>query len=231
MIRKIIKNTSFSHSYQPLYRIKGMVELGAEFLFRAEYGNPEEIFQMAKEKNQLFELDTKSIYKALHTNFAHLARNGLAFINIYPSTIIHREFLTFIRNLLEHFPGTAQKIVFEIIETEKIADLALLKERINYLKSCGFRVAMDDVGMGWSSLSLIIELEPEFIKLDRYFSIDLATNCKKQKMIQLLLSYFQETNTNVILEGIETTMDLHTALSLDVPYCQGYLLAMPQPVS
>ncbi len=230
MIRELIEKTAFSHSYQPLYRVEDMLEWGAEFLFRTKNGHPEQIFQMAKEKNQLFELDTKSIYTSLRARFTHLTLNGYAFVNIYPSTILHKEFQSFIRNLLEEFPNSAQKIVFEIIETEKTTDLNLLKERIHYLKTCGFQIAMDDVGMGWSSLSLMIELEPDFIKLDRYFSIDLAASSKKQKMIQLLLHYFHGTETTIILEGIETTKDLHTAQTLGVNYCQGYLLAMPKPI-
>lgn len=230
MIRELIANASFSHSYQPLYKMEGLSELGAEFLFRVDQGNPESIFQMAKTENQLFELDTMSIDKAIHTYVLQDAVQGFAFINVYPSTVIHQKFLSFIRTLLEEFPDIAQHIVFEIIETEKTSDLELLKKRIHYLKKCGFQIAMDDVGKGWSSLSLMIELEPEYIKLDRYFSIDLASSWKKQKMIKLLLTYFEETHTRVILEGIETRMDLDTAHAIGVPFCQGYFLAMPEPV-
>lgn len=230
MIHNLIKNASFSHSYQHLYRLDGLEELGVELLFRVEFGNPEQVFEMAKAENKLFELDTLSVYKAIRTFFEHSALKGLVFINIYPSTILHKKFLSFIRNLIEEFPELPQQVVFEIIETEKTDDLELLKMRIRYLKKCGFQIAVDDVGKGWSSLSMIIEMEPDFIKLDRYFAIELAVSPKKQKMIQLLLDFFKDTETKVILEGVETTMDLNAAKSLGILFCQGYLLGMPKPI-
>ena len=230
MIAELIETASFSHASQQLYRTEGLSEVGAEYLFRVDDRSPETIFQLAKEENRLFELDTLSIYKAVYSYFSYQELRGFAFINIYPSTIMHAGFLSFIRNLLEDFPSAPQHVILEIIESEQASNLPLFKERIDYLRQCGFQIAIDDVGKGWSSLSLIIELEPEFIKLDRYFSIDLASSLKKQKMIRLLLAYFADSNTSVVLEGIETTADLQTARSLGVPFCQGYLLAMPEPV-
>lgn len=232
MIHEMIEKDAFSHSYQYLYQMECLTPIGAELLFRAEYGNPEFIFQMAREENKLYELDTKSINKAIKTYYSqeHQHLDGLLFINIYPSTILHHEFPSFAFHLLERFPESYKHIIFEIIETEKTNNLQLLKERIQLLKKCGYQVAMDDVGKGWSSLSLMIELKPDFIKLDRYFSIDLANTEQKQKMIKLLLDYYEGTGTRIVLEGIETKKDLTMAQSLGVHLCQGYYLSMPTPL-
>jgi EAL domain-containing protein (putative c-di-GMP-specific phosphodiesterase class I) len=232
MIQKIIEKNDFSHFYQYLYKTECMSVLGVEFLFRSKAGNPEFIFQMAREENKLFELDTKSISRAFQTFYSQkqITIDGLLFINIFPSTILHPTFPSFIAHLLDCFPESCKNVVFEMIETEKVSNEERLKERIHFLQCCGFKIAVDDVGKGWSSLSIIIELEPDFIKLDRYFSIDLAKTSKKQKMIQLLLHYFEGTETKVILEGIETSSDLQMAQSLGVHFCQGYLLSRPIPL-
>ncbi|MEH7386552.1 EAL domain-containing protein, partial [Bacillus sp. JJ1521] len=76
----------------------------------------------------------------------------------------------------------------------------------------------------------IIELEPNYLKLDRIFSINLAKSSQKQKMISLLLQYFQETDTKIILEGVETNEELQMAKTLGIELCQGYLLSRPQPI-
>lgn len=233
MIQGLIEKDEFTHSYQYLYRLENMSAIGAEFLFRAEQGNPEFIFQMARETKKLYELDTKSIDKALQTYYSQQTipiDDGLLFINICPSTILHNQFPSFVAHLVEQFPQSCKNVVFEICESEKASSEKLLIERINFLKKLGYKIAVDDVGKGWSSLNLIIELDLDFIKLDRYFSIDLAESPKKQKMIQLLLNFFRNTKTRLVIEGIETSPDLQMAQSLGVHFCQGYLLSKPMPV-
>lgn len=228
----MIEKSSFSHYYQHIYKTDCSAVIGSELLFRAEEGNPEFIFQMAREENKLFELDTKSINKAFQSYFSQnqISLDGILFVNIFPSTVIHSKFPSFVAHLLDRFPESRENVVFEIIETERISNEYKLKERIHFLKNCGFRIAVDDVGNGWSSLSLIIELEPEFIKLDRYFSIDLAQTPKKQIMINLLLHYVEGAKMKMILEGIEASPDLRMAQSLGVHFCQGYLLSKPTPL-
>ncbi|HJV16846.1 MAG TPA: EAL domain-containing protein [Bacillales bacterium] len=230
MIHEIIEKNDFFHCYQHLYKLKCMSAIGAELLLRTEMGNPEFIFQLAREENKLFELDTKSIDRAFQTFFSQQEIVGLLFSNIFPSTILHPNFPSFVAYLLEHYPNLSKNVVFEIIETEKVDDEEKLKEKVQFLKKWGFQIAVDDVGKGWSSLCLIIELEPDFIKLDRYFSIDLANSAKKQKMIKLLLHFFEDTDTKMILEGIETSSDLRMAQSLGIHFCQGYLLSKPMPL-
>jgi EAL domain-containing protein (putative c-di-GMP-specific phosphodiesterase class I) len=230
MIHDMIEKNDFFHCYQHLYKTECMSTIGAELLLRTEIGNPESVFQMAREEKKLFELDTRSIDRAFQTYYSQKEIDGLLFINIFPSTIMHTQFPSFIAHLLECHPESYKNVVFEIIETEKVNNEEVLKERIEFLKKCGFQIAVDDVGKGWSSLCLIIELEPDFIKLDRYFSIDLAIMPKKQKMIQLLLHYFEDTKTKMILEGVETSPDLRMAQTLGIHFCQGYLLSKPLPL-
>jgi EAL domain-containing protein (putative c-di-GMP-specific phosphodiesterase class I) len=74
---------------------------------------------------------------------------------------------------------------------------------------------------------MILELEPDFIKLDRLFSLDLSKSTSKQKMISLFVEYCKN-NTKLILEGIETPEDLAIAKCLGVDIGQGYVLDMPK---
>lgn len=223
-----IEEKQFYHVYQPVFSLNKNEMVGSEFLLRSKMNTPDVIFEQAKKANRLYELDTSSIYYALltYSSMGHSVE-GLLFFNIFPSSLVNPKFPDFLKKLLLEFPELCPKIVLEVNETEQ-ADAKLFIERIQLLKEYGFLVAIDDVGKGWSSLTRIIELDPDFIKLDLYFAQSLANSKKKQEMIQTIAKYCESNNIQIILEGIETEEDLLMAKTLQVQYGQGYLLCKPQ---
>lgn len=228
-IHDLIEKGSFSHYFQGLFNTRNLERIGGEALFRSELGAPDVIFQKAKTANKLYELETMSISKILNSyNLQESALKELIFINIFPSTILHPQFLSFIVDITKRYEKN--KIVFEIIETEFVENISTLKERIKFLKDLGYLIALDDVGKGWSSLNMIIELEPDYLKLDRYFSINLSKSNSKQEMIKSIIHYTQYSKSKVVLEGIEQETDLAIAKLLGVHICQGFLLEKPQPI-
>lgn len=102
---------------------------------------------------------------------------------------------------------------------------------VHLLKDKGYAIAIDDFGKGESSLQTVIELEPDFVKLDRYYAVKLSASIKKQNEIQMLLKLCQQKNMKLILEGIEEPTDLAMAKLLGVHLGQGYLLGEPLPIS
>src|SRR5690606_28936871 len=118
-----------------------------------------------------------------------------------------------------------------INESEKISDIDLLRKAIRFLRTNGFSVALDDLGKGEFSIQTVMELEPDFVKLDRYYSIDLSNSIEKQNEIQMILDVCQQKNIYLVLEGIEEPKDLAMAKKLGVHLGQGYLLGRPLPVS
>lgn len=231
-IHKLIETNDFFHYSQGLFKTSDRTKVGNEILFRSKIGNPDVIFQEAQAVKRLYELEKKSIFKSLNTYFSKLdSFEERLFINIYPSTLLNHNFLDFINEILYHFPIKKEMIVFEILESEQIECMSLLKERVHFLKDMGFLIAMDDVGKGWSSSNMIIEIEPHYIKLDHYFSIDLAGSKPKQEMIKFFLQYAKQFNIQVVIEGIEYESDLEMAKHLGIPICQGFFLEKPKPMA
>lgn len=231
-IYQLIEKDDFYHCSQSLYSANDWSRIGAEILLRSKLGETDLIFSQAKIVKKLFELETKSIFKVLKTY--HSEENtlkDLLFINIFPSTILHQDFPTFIKKMSTDFPAQRQSIVFEIVNTDYVEDISSLKERINLLKELGYLIAIDDVGKGWSTLDMIIELEPHYIKLDRFFSRNLSNSKQKQQMIKSLINYAHNSDIQVVLVGIEQEMDLSIAKYLGVDICQGFLLDKPKPIS
>jgi EAL domain-containing protein (putative c-di-GMP-specific phosphodiesterase class I) len=232
-IKELIEEQRFEHVYQPLWDLSNWKIFGYESLIRIVNGgsvhNIEHLFQMAREQGCLYELDTTSIKNSIfHFPFSKQDKK-LLFLNIYPSTILHDRFKRFLNDLVAHFPAIEGQIVFELNETkdeEEVWEISELKERIRMIKEYGFYLAIDDVGKGASALQKIIEFQPDYIKLDRYFAKDLAMNKEKQRIVALLASYCQEKIV-LVLEGIEKEVDLAQAKLLKVPAAQGYLLGKP----
>jgi EAL domain-containing protein (putative c-di-GMP-specific phosphodiesterase class I) len=223
----------FEHVYQPLWNLTTWNIFGYEALLRFKdkrFGNVESLFQSAREEGHLYELDIAAIDSAIACFPFDRLNKELLFVNIYPSTILHEQFLSFLNCLLNKYPAISNQLVFELNETkfeEEIWEVSELKERIQVIKNCGIYIAIDDVGKGASTLQKIIEFQPDYIKLDRYFAKELASNPEKQRMVALLANYC-DSKITLVLEGIETEMDLAQAKLLKVPAAQGYILGEPQ---
>lgn len=230
-LEKLLQNECFSHVYQPIYHLDKWGVLGIESFFRSEfYANPEHVFQLAKKTNNLYKLDTQSIFKSISKFYNHHKMNDkLLFVNVFPSTLLNPGFFSFLDDLLKQVTITCDQIILEINEEEKVEDMRSLCKVVSDLRSYGFLIAIDDMGKGESALPKIIELEPDFIKLDRYFSTNLSDSNKKQQFIQLLLN-FSNSYSQIILEGIEKPEDLAMAKALGIPFVQGFLLGKPEEI-
>lgn len=180
----------------------------------------------------LFEMDIYSIKNSIE-NFPFFSMyNPLLFLNIYPSTLLHSEFEGFIKDLVREHSYLIGRVVFELNETLEeyhTWDIPELKEKVSLIKNHGFYVALDDVGQGAATLQHIIEMKPNYIKLDKYFSKELAESKEKQALISFFTEY--RNQSILILEGIEREIDLAQAILLNVQIAQGYLLGKPEPLA
>jgi EAL domain-containing protein (putative c-di-GMP-specific phosphodiesterase class I) len=228
---KLLHNESFYHVYQPIYHLFEWQVLGFEAFFRSElYLNPEHVFQLAMKTNNLYELDILSVFKSISSFYdQYKVDKKLLFVNVFPSTLLNPDFFSFLDHLLNQLTINCHQIVLEINESKKIEDMNSFCKAVSQLRNFGFLIAIDDVGKGNSDLQKIIELEPDFIKLDRYFSVDLSKSNKKQRLIRFLLD-FSKDHSQIILEGIEKPEDLATAKALGISIAQGFLLGKPENI-
>lgn len=215
---------SITHWFQPIYHLRTNDILGYEALLRDAsllQVSPAEIFREAAKNNSLALLDLISIKSAW--DLFGLKSNPL-FINIFPSTMLEVDFASWWDM---HIPP-ATNVVLELLENEPIRDWSGLKIITKELQARGVKIAIDDMCAGYSFFQQWVELEPDFIKLDRYFAQNLSTNLRKQKIVRSLIDLFSET-VKIIIEGVEETEDLVVIKELGIPYAQGYLLGRPSP--
>jgi EAL domain-containing protein (putative c-di-GMP-specific phosphodiesterase class I)/putative methionine-R-sulfoxide reductase with GAF domain len=142
-------------------------------------------------------------------------------VNAGPDTFCSPELL----GLLE--TSTPSRIVVELTEHVAIEDVPALHQACKELRTLGAEVAIDDTGTGFASLSLVLEVAPEFIKLDRELTSNIDLDPVRRSLAHALVAFGSETGAEVIAEGIETAAELEVLIDLGVTYGQGFYLGRP----
>ena len=89
---------------------------------------------------------------------------------------------------------------------------------------------MDDAGSGYSGLNQLVNLRPDFIKLDIFLTRDIASDCVKRALATAMLGFANEVDATIIAEGAENAETVRALEVLGVDYVQGYYFGLPQPV-
>jgi EAL domain-containing protein (putative c-di-GMP-specific phosphodiesterase class I) len=147
------------------------------------------------------------------------------FINVHPQDLSDEQRLEAETPLLPW----ARRIVLEVTETEAIRDYERARTRIQSLREHGFRVALDDLGSGYSSLNLLAQLEPDFVKLDMELVRGVRMGGRTARLVKHLVEFCHGEGFMTVAEGIETEEELASVSQLGVDLVQGYLLARPEP--
>ncbi|HYV16218.1 MAG TPA: EAL domain-containing protein [Conexibacter sp.] len=120
-------------------------------------------------------------------------------------------------------------LVLEVTEEALVRDYAELQSAVQPLLERGVRIAVDDMGAGYSGLRHAIDLHPTYLKLDRALVQGIDRDPKRAALVDALLRYAQHAGSHILAEGVETEGELVTLVRLGVPFAQGYLLARPAP--
>ncbi len=115
------------------------------------------------------------------------------------------------------------------ITEEAILDPALADAQLKRLEEAGYKLAVDDFGMGHSSLAYLISLKVDRLKIDRSFVKDVARSETNQKLITAMVSLGQSLGLDIVVEGVETAEDATVLARLGCTMAQGYLFARPMP--
>ena len=222
-----VANILASHAYEPVFQpiVDMMLDkvVGYEALTRFNDGSdPEAVFAEAAAVHKGIALEGAVLGAAL---VASKALPSAAWLNVNASP----EFILS-GGLLRHLTsGSTRLIVVEVTEHEAVVDYTAFRAAITALGP-RVRLAVDDMGTGFTSLRHILELHPAFVKLDRWLVSGLESDEARQAMIVGLKHFATKTGCRLIAEGIETDREIEVLRSLDIHLGQGYALGRPQAV-
>lgn len=231
VLEYILDNGEITTLFQPIFDISNHTILGYEALSRGPKNSPLEmpnkLFAVAHEHGLISELELLCRSKAIE-NFVKLALQGKLFLNVSPKILLdpcHPKGETL--HLIEQFGLAANRVVIEVTEQEKVDDGFLLLKTIAHYRELGFTIAIDDLGAGYSGLKQWSELQPNYVKIDRYF-IDYCDQSEvKKEFLKSITVLARATNTSVIAEGIERPEELALVEGLGIKNVQGFLLEKP----
>ncbi len=142
-------------------------------------------------------------------------------VNAGPDTFCSSELI----DLLE--TSTSNRMVVELTEHVSIADYPSLHRACKRLRAIGAEVAIDDTGTGFASLSLVLEVAPEVIKLDRELTANINMDPVRRALASALVTFGREIGSRVVAEGVETAAELEVLTDLGIGYGQGFYLGRP----
>jgi len=220
--------------YEPVVEVATRTVYGYEALARGPAGSPlhspAALFRLAEEEDLLFELDCLCRQSALE-GALDLPGNAKLFLNIRPTTIHDPNFREdALRRTLERWKLSPSDVVFEISEQESIGNFSIFREIRDYYGKLGFQIALDDTGSGYASLEAVMELCPEFIKVDRAFVKGIDLDPSRQELLRALQGMAEPIGARIIGEGLDTLEELETLGRLGIPYGQGWLFGKPHPL-
>ena len=119
------------------------------------------------------------------------------------------------------------RLIFEIVEAEKILSPEHMLNIVHEYRICGFKVAIDDYGAGWSNLNLLADLPTDIVKLDMALTRNLHRRPRAAAIVKSTVDLCRSLNTEVIAEGVETIEEYNLLRDSGIRLMQGYLLAKP----
>ncbi|WP_169720890.1 EAL domain-containing protein [Alteribacter aurantiacus] len=228
---KIIQEKLFRSFLQPIVRAEDEEVYGYEFLLRPRsqlyHFNPGELFAFSQKAGMHAMLDGEARMNAIRTSSMMLDHGLKRFINFLPSSIYDPEFcLKTTFQAVEEYQIRPEDLVFEVVETEEIENMKHLKKILNYYRNAGVKVALDDLGSGYSTIDVMSELTPDFAKLDRELIRGCHKSKSKQKEIQTISQVAQNIGVTLLAEGIESEEEW-AFLRTKVDLGQGYYFGKP----
>jgi EAL domain-containing protein (putative c-di-GMP-specific phosphodiesterase class I)/CheY-like chemotaxis protein len=213
--------------YQPIVSWSTRSVYGYEAFVRSQeatLSTPATLFDAADRLGRVSELS--AAIRALCSQPLSLApASAVLCVNIHTHDLLDDELFDE-RGL---FSGCADRIVLEVTERARLEEIPEVQQRITRLRQLCFRVALDDVGVGYAGLSSFVMLDPDVIKLDRALVHELDTSQTKRRLVHSMAQLCGELGMQVIAEGVETAAERDALVDMGVDLLQGYIFSEPAP--
>ncbi len=232
-IAEAVDEAQLDAHYQPVVSLATGAVYGFEGLVRGRHAgwqSPGELFAAAAEAGLTTQLDLMARRRVVR-GFADLVLDGKLFINTLPSSLLDPGVTAYsVAAFLEKLNLRPERLVIEVGESQPMHDLDAIKKSLTVLRSLGFQIAIDDLGEAYASLSLWLELRPDYVKIDKRFVQDVHRDSFKMQFVRAIQQISETTGTKLIAEGIEAEAELIALRDLGISYAQGFFLGRPVAV-
>ncbi len=220
--------------YQPIVDLQTGQVIGVEVLARLTDGKqiiPPAQFLPGMGVRALEELLFASLPLGLSVLAACAATHPELTIsfNVSPTVMLQPRFQERLLRVLAQSRTDARRVVLEVLEDDDFLSLDMARTQLALLHECGLRIALDDVGSGYSSLARMRDLPIQIIKLDQGFVRDLQRQPEHLQFVAAMQSLARGLRADLVVEGVETTAILDALGVMGIGAAQGYAIARPMP--
>jgi diguanylate cyclase (GGDEF)-like protein len=221
---------------QPVMDLASSRLAGAEALVRWQHPDrgllhPPAFIELAEETGQIVAID-HFVLTATVAHLRTLRERGVdvwVAVNVSARTLDDESLLPRLRELLGDDRGLAQGLVLEITETAAMRDPEAVVERLEHVRALGVGAAIDDFGMGYSSLAYLRRLPATHLKLDRAFTSGIGHHERDEQVIDFVLQLAERLGMHVVAEGVEHEAQRRWLANRGCRYGQGFGLGRPEP--
>jgi PAS domain S-box-containing protein len=223
-IASIVAETAFRPVFQPIVDMASGRPIGFEALTRFEDGTPPDAtFNEAVAVGLGHDLEEATLAMAIEASWDLPAGPWLS-LNVSAAFVLDGDRLATIMR------KRTRPIILEVTEHVAIDDYEAVRVAIAALGP-DVRIAVDDAGAGVANFTHIVNLRPDFVKIDASLIRDVNADLTRQALIVGLLHFARATNCWIIAEGVETEAERVTLGDLDIAFGQGYLFGRPAAVA
>jgi EAL domain-containing protein (putative c-di-GMP-specific phosphodiesterase class I)/DNA-binding response OmpR family regulator len=221
-LEEILSGHRYSTVFQPIIDLETERAVGYEALTRFHNGiRPDLVFAEAQAVGIGVDLEMATIAAVLE-QANRLPSDAWISINVSPSAICDER----LRLQLEDHHGL---LVLELTEHDRVEDYERIRRCVGEFAESVW-LSVDDAGSGFASLQHILELDPDYIKLDRSWVTGIDHDVARQALVAGLGHFSDRFGCTLIAEGIETESELATLRQLAAPLGQGFLLGVPTTI-
>lgn len=231
IIQNAINNNKVIPYYQGIYsNNSGSIEK-YEALMRIEDVDGEILtpfhFMDISKKYRMYRSINKAMVSRVLDDFENIDATVNLNINVHDITC--KDFCDMLYTRLETYKN-AHNIVFELLEDECFKEMETLKTFINKVKQYGVKIAVDDFGSGYSNLLKLVEIKPDFIKIDGEIIKNICKSKASQVVVETIIELAKKLNVSLVAEYAENKDIQNAILKYGIPYSQGFLFAKPLPI-
>jgi EAL domain-containing protein (putative c-di-GMP-specific phosphodiesterase class I) len=225
-----LQNDKFTTFFQPIVDITVQAVFAHECLIRLlsdRVYNGGEIIDAAIARGRIHLFDSYARRLSIRNASKQFVAGTKVFINFAPSSIYDPVFC--MASTLEEMQKTSLRpsdIVFEVVESDQIRDVKHLQKICDYYRNAGFGFALDDVGTGSSSMQMMCDLRPNYVKLDKSL-VSKISDPMYLAAVQKLTELAFQFGLNVIAEGVELAATIEILRKIGIHLMQGYYFGKP----
>lgn len=212
-------------AFQPVIRTEESEVFAYEALVRSnhpELKTPGLLFQAAERLDRVVELEGR-VRELTSLRMEELPAEVCVMVNIHPRSLTDKDLYSSSCALFQH----RRRVIFEITERDKLHEVADAVEGLTTLRELGYRVAVDDLGAGYSGLNTFALIRPDIVKFDMELVRNIQESTMKCDLVRVIVTFCKEMGILTVAEGIETGEEFETVRDLGCDLLQGFFIARP----